>query len=88
MNQRDPKEIKIRYSKEHDFSYEERIKIGVSDYTRKAMGADDMLAIGTSSKEFLDAIEAYEREGYVVKFETSIWRKLFAMGLYKVVAYR
>ena len=49
---------------------------------------DSGWAIGCSAKYFLETIKQYEQEGYTVKFETSIWRKIFGMGIYKIVAYQ
>lgn len=67
----------------------EKIKIGNSDYSRKQMEQGDIgWTIGCSSKYFLDTIKQYESEGFTVKFETSILRKIFGMGIYEVVAYR
>jgi len=67
----------------------EKIKIGNSDYSRKQMEqGDNGWTIGCSAKYFLDTIKQYENKGYTVKFETSIWRKIFGMGIYKVMAYR
>jgi hypothetical protein len=65
----------------------EKIKIGTSDYSRKEMESGDIgWAIGTSTNDYMETIELYEREGYTVSFETSLFRKLFGLGIYKVVA--
>lgn len=37
---------------------------------------------------FLRKISAYEDRGYTVRFRTSIWRKIFCLHKYKVVAYK
>lgn len=65
----------------------EKIKIGATDYSRKEMESGDIgWSIGTSAKEFMETIKLYEREGYTVSFETSLFRKIFGLGIYKVVA--
>ena len=67
----------------------EKVKIGNSDYSRIQMEQGDSgWTIGCSAEYFLNTIKQYENEGYTVKFETSIWRKIFGWGIYKVVAYR
>ena len=67
----------------------EKIIIGNSDYTRKEMeSGTDSWTIGSSSNHFLSVIKHYEKLGFTVKFETSIWRKLFGIGIYKVIAYK
>jgi hypothetical protein len=65
----------------------EKIKIGNSDYKREQM-EQGVYGWGTSNSEFLQTIKQYEAEGYTVKFETNLWRRIFALGIYKVVAYR
>jgi hypothetical protein len=65
----------------------EKIKIGNSDYTKQQM-EQGVYGWGTSAREYIETIKQYENEGYTVKFETSIWRKIFGIGIYKVVAYR
>ncbi len=65
-----------------------KVKIGNSDYTRKQMEEEvHIFAIGTTSEHFLETIQAYERRGYIVKFETNIFRWIFGWGRYKVMAY-
>ena len=63
----------------------EKIKIGNSDYTKEQM-QKGVHGWGTSDKDFLETIKQYEDDGYTVKFETSIWRKIFCVGIYSVVA--
>lgn len=65
----------------------EKIKIGVSDYSREQM-ENDAYGWGTTGPEFLDTIEEYERIGYQVKFETNWLRRIFAIGIYKITAYK
>jgi len=65
----------------------EKINIGNSDYSREEM-EQGLYGFGTSAKEFLNVIMRFEKDGYQVKFETSIWRKIFSSAIYKVVAYR
>ena len=65
----------------------EKIKIGNSDYKREEI-EQGICGWGTSNSEFLLTIKEYEAEGYTVKFETNLWRRIFALGIYKVVAYR
>lgn len=65
----------------------EKVKIGTSDYTRDQMERG-VYGWGTSSSEYIDTIKQYEKDGYVVKFETNIFRRIFGFGIYKVVAYR
>lgn len=62
-----------------------KIKIGNSDYNRKQIESG-VYGWGTTNKVFLQTIKEYEDDGYIVKFETSIWRKLFCVGIYNVVA--
>ncbi len=65
----------------------EKITIGESDYSREQMLSGKMgWSIGNTAGEFLQTISEYEKEGYEVKFETSILRKIFCVGVYKVVA--
>lgn len=68
----------------------EKVTIGQSDYSREEMMDVDgsEWAIGSSFQEFLDMINYYENLGYIVKFETSIWRRIFGFGIYKIVAYK
>jgi len=63
----------------------EKIKIGVSDYTREQI-QNGAIGIGSSNREFLDHIKSYEDEGYTVEFQTSLFRKIFLLGLYKIIA--
>ena len=65
----------------------EKIKIGNSDYKREEM-EQGVYGWGTSNAHFLKTIRAYEAEGYTVKFETNLFRRIFALGIYKVTAYR
>jgi hypothetical protein len=68
-----------------------RVILGNSDYTRDQMvngDADSVWAIGDSASYFLNIIQSYEDDGYVIKFETSFIRKLFGVGKYKVIAYK
>ena len=67
------------------------VKIGTSDYTREQMESGNTgWELGTSSKEYLETIAAYEDLGYKVKFETNFFRRIgwsWDLGLYKVIAY-
>lgn len=63
-----------------------KIKIGNSDFTRKQL-EEGVWTWGTSAWECTETIRHFEREGYVVKFETSILRKIFCIGKFKIVAY-
>lgn len=65
----------------------EVIVIGESDYSREEMGSVNS-GIGSSSTEFLNEIKEYEDLGYIVKFKTSIFRRIFCLGVYKVIAYK
>jgi len=66
----------------------EKITIGQSDYSRKQMGNGTGWSWGVSDEYFLETIKAYEEAGYTVKFKTSLLRRIFAVGKYKVVAYK
>ena len=67
----------------------EKVVIGESDYTRKQMeDGDTSWAIGSSGREYLETIKWYEEHGFRVEFETNIFRRIFAIGIYKVVAYK
>lgn len=63
----------------------EKIIIGNSDYTRSEMEERNS-GWGTSSEEFLFTIKNYESKGYTVRFETSLFRRLFSSCIYKVIA--
>lgn len=65
----------------------EKINIGNTDYT-KAQMEKGVYGWGTSNEEFLQTIRTYEADGYTVKFETNLLRRIFAIGIYKVVAYK
>lgn len=67
----------------------EKIEIGNSDYSREEI--DNGIkgwTIGNSPDTFSNTIKEFEREGYVVKFETSLWQKIFGLSKYKVNAYK
>ena len=69
----------------------EKIIIGQSDYTREQIvsGVSNTIwTLGNSPKIFIDTIERYEQNGYIVKFETSFFQRLFSMGYYRVIAYK
>jgi DNA-binding Lrp family transcriptional regulator len=61
--------------------------IGTSDYTRKQIESGDMgWSIGASPSEFIERIKEYEDDGYTITFKTSLWRKIFCLGIYKIIA--
>jgi hypothetical protein len=64
----------------------DKIIIGHTDYSRRQIEAGGVVFIGTSPNKLLELIEAYESVGYEVKFETSLLRKIFGLGIYKVIA--
>ena len=66
----------------------ERVIIGNSDYTRKQMESGKSFGAWGSTLEFLELIKMVERNGYVVKFETNLFRRIFGLGIYKVVGYK
>ena len=66
-----------------------KLLIGRSDYTRKQMESGDSNGgWGTTTALFLKTISLYEKDGYTVKFETNLFRKIFGVGIYKVIAYK
>lgn len=67
---------------------EEKVVIGNSDYTREEMESGIYWGLGDSAEDFLNTILAVEREGYEVRFETNIFRRIFGLGIYKVVGYK
>jgi hypothetical protein len=67
--------------------YQQKFVIGNTDYTREQL-SKGVYGWGASSKQFLDRIVTFENEGFSVKFETSLLRKLFGVGKYRVVGYR
>jgi hypothetical protein len=60
--------------------------LGQSDYTRKQMEDGTGWSIGSTDEEFLQRIKDYEEQGYVVEFKTNIFRRIFSLGIYKVIA--
>lgn len=67
-----------------------KVVIAHSDYTRAQLEKDEVheLTVGNcSARAILDVIRQHEKDGYQVKFETSIWRLLFFVPTYKIVAY-
>mgnify|MGYP001558495112 CR=1 FL=1 len=67
----------------------EKIIIGDSDYSRKQIESRESDGgWGDSARDVLKTIREYENNGYEVKFETSLFRKIFCMGIYRVVAYK
>jgi len=63
--------------------------IGRSDYTRKQMESGESNGgWGATTELFLNTISNYEKNGFTIKFETSLWRKIFGCGIYKVIAYK
>ena len=68
--------------------YIDKVIIGTSDYTREQMeNGESAGAFGTSAEDFINVIESYEEDGYDVFFKRNPFR-LFAMGKYRVIAYR
>ena len=65
-----------------------KIKIGESDYNRNQIESGTPGAIGGQicCDSMLEKIRYYENNGYTVQFQTSIFRKIFLLGKYKVVA--
>lgn len=60
--------------------------IGSSDYSRKQMESGDTgWSIGDPNY-ILNAVKLYEEEGFKVEFKTNIFRRIFAFGIYKIVA--
>jgi hypothetical protein len=69
--------------------YSFKIVIGESDYSRVQMENDECGdGFGTSSKYFLEVIKTFEDAGFTVVFKTNIFRLIFALGTYKVIAYK
>lgn len=67
----------------------EKIEIGNSDYSREEIDKGIKgWTIGNSPDTFSNTIKEYESEGYTVKFETSFFRRIFGVSVYKVVAYK
>ena len=66
----------------------EKIEIGNSDYSREEIENGSGISIGTSPKIFYARIREFENAGYTVKFETSLWQKIFGLSKYKVNAYK
>jgi hypothetical protein len=66
----------------------ERVIIGYSDYSRQQIEKGNIWILGDSRECILDTIAAFEHEDYNVKFETSLFRKIFCLAKYKVVAYK
>lgn len=65
------------------------IVIAHSDYTRAQLEKDEVheLTVGNcSARAVLDVIRQYEKAGYVITFNTSVWRRLFKLTKYQVVA--
>ena len=65
----------------------DKVIIGNSDYTRKEIENGAGWVIG-NPVNFLQTIRAVEREGYTVKFETSLFRKILCVSKYRVVGYK
>lgn len=68
----------------------EKIVIALSDYNREQLEKDEVheLTVGNcSARALLNVIRQYEKAGCVVKFNTSLWRRLFCIAKYQVVAY-
>ena len=69
--------------------YKEKRVIGESDYTREEIESGKTNgSFGTPAIIFKARLAEYEKQGYTIKFETSIFRKIFAVGKYKIVAYK
>jgi hypothetical protein len=66
----------------------EKIVIGQSDYPRKAIEENKCGWTLGSTTTFLETIKLLEENGYTIKFETSLFRRLFALGIYKIIAYK
>ena len=69
----------------------QKITIGISDYSRNQIESGDFgnncgWILGCSKSDFIDAIEKYEKQGYMIEFKTSLLRKIFCAGKYKIVA--
>ena len=66
-----------------------KVVIGNSDFSREEIeNGKSYHAIGVPAQYLIETIENFENEGYEVKFETSFWRKIFGVGIFKIVAYK
>ena len=66
----------------------DKVTIGYSDYKRELMETGKIgWTIGDDTDEFLSVIQGYEKNGYKVVFKTNIIRRIFGLGIYKVIAY-
>lgn len=63
-----------------------KIIIGNSDYSREQVEKGNIVSVGCSRSELLQVIENYERAGYEIKFETNLFRRIFGIGIYRIVA--
>ena len=69
--------------------YTEKIVIGSSDFSREDIEAGKTNhAIGVPADYLLETIKGFEDDGYEVKFETSFWRTIFGIEIFKMVAYK
>lgn len=67
-----------------------KVIIGNCDYSREQLERNDVheLTIANcSARQMLEVIKGYEAKGYIVKFETSLFRRIFCLGRYRIVAY-
>lgn len=62
----------------------EKITIGNSDYTREEIESGAHGAWG-DVHTFLELIYMCERKGYTIVFKTSLLRRIFCTGKYKVI---
>ena len=60
--------------------------IGQSDYNRKRVEQGNLGWTIGDEDLLLSTIKIFEKNGYTVEFRTNIFRRLFALGIYKVVA--
>lgn len=60
--------------------------LGYSDFSREEI-ENGAFGIVDSNEDIITLIQEEEKKGNKVKFETSIWRKIFCSGIYKIVVY-
>lgn len=61
--------------------------IGYSDYSRTEIVNSDVMGYFSSNPSLiLSAVHEFEKCGWKVRFETSMFRRLFLMAKYKIVA--
>ena len=76
----------IKPENKHRLNITDKIIIGESDYDREQMFANKEFALGDSLESWKKVINHYEKQGYAIEFKTSIFRTLFCLGKYKVIA--